>query len=674
VTVTAAAWERRNHERLAVALADLRSRLKRYAEGDTSGDPGGDERQPHGSQGEVPPALAQLGELLGLSVFEQEVLLLCAAPALDPSIAALCALAQADPALAYPTFALALSLFDNPHWDVLSPERPLRHWRLVEIDQPPGRPLTTSPLRADERIVNYLKGLNYLDDRLAPLLLPVYADDPEDGLSGTQLAAAEATLALLARPGLPRRPVLQLLGPEEPGKLLVAERVAAAAGLRLYHLHAASLPTSAAELDLLARLWRRESLLLPVALYLDAHEAAVEADGSERPGGYAMLADSFLVRTDGVLFLGTRDASRRLGRWAVPVDVPRPTALEQRAAWAAMGAPIDLAVKLSSQFDLPLPAIRNLARAALDGGASPAADGGERLWHACLAATRLRLDTLAQRLETGVTWDDLVLPAAELALLRQVTAQVAHRGIVYDDWGFRSPAARGLGVTALFAGQSGTGKTLAAEVLASELRLALYRVDLAGVVSKYIGETEKNLARLFDAAEAGGAILFFDEADALFGKRSEVRDSHDRYANVEINYLLQRMETFQGLAILASNLHGALDRAFLRRLRFVVRFPFPGEAERRQIWARAFPTGTPTGGLDLARLAKLHLAGGDIHNIAVAAAFLAANAGTPVTMPLVLDAARTEFRKLDRPVDERDFTWQPPQPAAPARVGAGGRP
>ncbi len=219
---------------------------------------------------------------------------------------------------------------------------------------------------------------------------------------------------------------------------------------------------------------------------------------------------------------------------------------------------------------------------------------------------------------------------------------------------------RGLGISVLFSGESGTGKTLAAEVLAHELRMNLYRIDLSAVVSKYIGETEKNLRRLFDAAENGGAILFFDEADALFGKRSEVKDSHDRYANIEINYLLQRMEAYRGLAILATNMKSALDTAFLRRLRFIVHFPFPGVPERKAMWQKVLPPEVPTAALDYDRLARLNITGGHIHNIALNAAFLAASAGTPVTMPLILDAARAEFRKIERPINEADFRWQDP--------------
>ena len=217
------------------------------------------------------------------------------------------------------------------------------------------------------------------------------------------------------------------------------------------------------------------------------------------------------------------------------------------------------------------------------------------------------------------------------------------------------PRARGLGVSALFTGPSGTGKTMAAEVLANELRLDLYRIDLSQVVSKYIGETEKNLRRVFDAAEEGGAILLFDEADALFGKRSEVKDSHDRYANIEISYLLQRMEAYRGLAILTTNMKEALDPAFLRRIRFVVQFPFPDAGQRAEIWRRIFPAAAPTADLSVDRLARLNVAGGNIRNIALYAAFLAAEAGEPVRMAHLLAAARAEYAKLERPLTEAEI-------------------
>jgi SpoVK/Ycf46/Vps4 family AAA+-type ATPase len=225
---------------------------------------------------------------------------------------------------------------------------------------------------------------------------------------------------------------------------------------------------------------------------------------------------------------------------------------------------------------------------------------------------------------------------------------------VYDEWGFARKSARGLGISALFVGESGTGKTMAAEVLARELRLDLYRIDLASVVSKYIGETEKNLRQLFDAAEGSGAILLFDEADALFGRRSEVRDSHDRYANVEVSYLLQRMEAYRGLAILTTNMRQALDPAFLRRIRFIVTFPHPDAAQRAAIWRGVFPERTPLDALDYPRLAQLNVAGGHIRNIAMAGAFLAAEAGNPVSMLHLAHAARDEYNKLERSLTDAE--------------------
>jgi hypothetical protein len=601
-----------------------------------------------------PPALVILSQRFGLSRFEQKVLLLCAAMELDTRVAGLCARAQDGPNRAYPTFALALALFDDPAWDALSPERPLRYWRLIEINQPGAQPLTTSALRADERIVNYLKGLNYLDDRLGPLLVPFDAS-PGAALPPSQQEAVETAVAYLSTATSGGRPpVIQLIGPDTVSKQLVAQRAAADIGLHLNRLPVGLLPTHPAELETLARLWQRESILLPVALYLDAQDM----DGPTQPESQAPPLSRFLARGQGVFFLGASEIRPGLGPITAAVEVDKPAPNEQGAAWAAAldGAAADSPALLAGQFNLNVAAIRGIASAASSNGQlSP-----ESLWQACLTATRPRMDTLAQRLDPKATWDDIVLPEEELKSLRRIAAQVGQRAKVYDAWGFREKMNRGLGISALFAGPSGTGKTMAAEVIANELRLNLYRIDLSAVVSKYIGETEKNLRQLFDAAEDGGAIIFFDEADALFGKRSEVKDSHDRYANIEINYLLQRMEAYRGLAILATNMKSALDSAFLRRLRFIVNFPFPGPAERKLIWQKAFPPETPVRGLDYDRLARLNLAGGGIHNCALNAAFLAAHQRVRVTMPLVLTAARAEFRKLERPVNEADFRWSEP--------------
>ncbi len=597
-----------------------------------------------------PPALFILADRLGLSPFERSVLLLCAAMELDTSVAGLCAQAQGDPARPYPTFALALSLFDNAAWDVLSPERPLRRWRLVEIAQTSGTPLTVSPLRADERIVNYLKSVTYLDDRLGALLEPLAA--AEGRLPPSQEGAAQRAVRdwRTVDPSQPPPPI-QLLGSDAHSKRAVAARMGEMLGLRLLRLDPALLPTAPTDLDAFARLWQREARLLPVALYLDA-------DGAD--AAHAVNVDRLIARSEGPVLLAARQLWPNTDGASVTVDVEKPTPAEQADVWReALGANAgDLPEAMAAQFNLNAGAIVELTRRA-QAQASDSEAGAvglnERLWDAARGVSRPRLDSLARRLIPRATWDDIVLPQAETALLHAMADQVGQRAKVYRRWGFADRMNRGFGITVLFAGPSGSGKTMAAEVLASHLRLDLFRIDLSTVVSKYIGETEANLRRVFDAAEDGGAILFFDEADALFGKRTEVKDSHDRYANIEIDYLLQRMEAFGGLAILATNMKSALDAAFLRRLRFVLDFPFPGLPERSAIWRRAFPLATPTQGLDFDRLARLNVTGGHIAVIALNAAFQAARAGGPVTMPIVLNAARIEYRKLGRPVNEAAF-------------------
>lgn len=646
-------WEETNERYLGAALNWLRLALRHYGQSHAAEPAPRRGRTPKEVTGkevtaareeadralaeEPPPALATLAEVLGLSRFERDTLLLCAAVELDPAVAGLCARAHGSAGMNYPTFGLALSLFDDPAWDVLSPQRGLRRWRLVEINQPAGQPLVTSALRADERVANHIKGLNYLDDRLEPLVTPLDVD-PATPLPPSQRAVVDDVV----RQWENGSPVIQLVGAGAASKRLVAAHAAAALGLITYRLPAALLPRQPADLDNLSRLWERESRLLPLALYLDGDE-----DGPDHE------LTRFLGRCGGAVFLAVRESRAEAGRRSVVLDVDAPVRAERADAWRhALGAAASdgLVATLSGQFALDLPVIRQVAEAA--------AGDPDAAWHGCLNTTRPRLAALAERLRPGVGWDDIVLPEQELVLLRQIAEQVAHRGTVYDTWGFGDKVTRGLGVSVLFSGPSGTGKTMAAEVLANHLRLDLYRIDLSAVVSKYIGETEKNLSRLFDAAEGGGAILFFDEADALFGKRSEVKDAHDRYANMEINFLLQRMEAYRGLAILATNMRTALDTAFLRRLRFIVSFAFPCATQRKAIWEKAFPPSAPRGELDFARLAGFQVSGGITRNIALNAAFLAASAGTEITMPLVLAAARTEFRKLELPFKETDFRWQ----------------
>jgi len=606
---------------------------------------------PADAEGTPIPAAEMLAARLGLNAFERDVLLLCAAMEFDTRIGLLCAQAQGDPAKTYPTFGLALAMFDDASWDALSPERPLRFWRLIEINQPGARPLIASALKADERIVNYLKGVNYLDDRIAPMLDVVAVD--AEALAPSQQQKVDAIVEPL-RLGAARGslPLVQLLGRSRASKLQIAQAVASTLGVDLRRLAADAIPSTAADQETLLRLWQRETALLNLALIVDAADL-------DRASPQGISVQRLLSRMGGVCLVDVREPWAGLARDSFSIDVDKPTPLEQRAAWtAALGDDAaQHAARTATHFDFEIGTIRRIAADALAASADDRSRLPGLLWSYSLARGRPTLDQLAQRIDARAVWDDLKLPANEKSLLRQIADQAEHRSLVYDDWGFRDRLNRGLCISVLFAGPSGTGKTMAAEVIARELDLPLYRVDLSTVVNKYIGETEKNLRRLFDAADDGGAILHCDECDALFGKRSEVKDSHDRHANIEIDYLLQRIESFRGLAILTTNMKSALDTAFLRRLRFVVNFPFPSAAERAAIWRAAFPSGMKIGNLDFDQLARFDLTGGSIHNIALNAAFLAARDLGRVTMPIVLEAARAEYRKLDKAVNEADFRW-----------------
>jgi hypothetical protein len=385
------------------------------------------------------PAIRILSQALGLARFEQHLLLLCAAMELDTRIASLCALVHDDQQRTFPTFALGMVLFDDPDWHALSPEGALRRWRLIEINQPGAQPLTTSPLRADERIVNYLKGLNYIDDRLTPLFMQLDVASAPAELPPSQQSIADQVAAQLRQgAALQRLPIIQLIGQDSASKQLIAWRVAASLGLHLYRLPAESLPTHAAELETLARLIDRETALWPLALYIDAQEADKPAEGS------APAMNRFMSRSSGVCFLDTQDIRQGLGRATQAFDIAKPTRAEQQAAWRAALEDTDAAdeaaaVRLASQFDLNITSIQQITQNAL---ASIATDEhaplGDRLWDACLASTRPRMDALAQRIDPKATWDDLVLPASEIGLLRQLTIQVQHRHTVYEARGFSS--------------------------------------------------------------------------------------------------------------------------------------------------------------------------------------------------------------------------------------------
>ena len=631
-------WTEANQRLLAAELARLRRRL----EPDDDAAANGTETAVDEARAALPaPAAIDLVlELFGLSDFERSLLLLCAGVELDARLAAACARIHNHEARRYATFGLALGALPDAHWSALAPVRPLRRWRLLEVDL--GARLVDSPLRIDERILHFLAGINVLDARLQPLMV---LRNPPTLIAGAHAALAD-TLADVWRTPSDPLPVLHLSGDDPAGQEDVSATVAARAGLRLFVLSNDDIPTGASEMDSLAILCDREARLLSAAMLVECVDA-----------GPAAAPNTFVERLTAPVLVAAREPPR-LRRHVVSVAVDKPEAVEQKQMWraalgergTALNGSIDA---LASQFRLSARSIAAIAESVQgNGGATPAAS---ELWQACRVSGRKRLGELAERIVPSAGWDDLVVPEPQRATLRQIAAHVRQRVRVHEDWGFAERGRRGLGVSVLFCGESGTGKTLAAEVLAHELGLDLYRIDLSGVVSKYIGETEKNLRRVFEAAEDTGSILLFDEADALFGKRSEVKDSHDRYANIEISYLLQRMEAYRGLAILTTNMKSALDRAFQRRLRFIVNFPFPDADLREAIWRRVFPPATPVGQLDYRKLAQLNVPGGSIRNVALNAAFYASDRQELLGMGHLRQAALAEIAKVERPLSETEI-------------------
>lgn len=583
--------------------------------------------------------MVELAHRFQLSAFERDVLMLCAAVELDAGVAELVRTAT-DSIDGRPSLALAMACLPDAHWDALVPDRPLRSWQLIQLAD--GDTLTNHRAGIDERILHHLLGLPGLDRRLDGTVVALPTQAPL--FPSHERAARQLADSLLSQ----SNPTLvNLHGADETTARSVATKVSELVGAAPIGVLAEALPGPGPALHDLTRLLDREWILsrrLSVICGIGANPSAA----SGLVG--ASLAPLLFSVSAPVEVLGA--ASSRLVLHEA-VESPRPVEqreLLRRAVTESTGTqPTErmstVIEEVSQRHRLNSETISSIGA---DLGRHDAADQPERLHELCRERSRTRLDSLAQRISSTASWDDIVLAKGHLDLLQEIARQVKHRTRVYDEWGFGDRSSRGLGVTALFAGESGTGKTLAAEIIANELSLDLYRVDLAATVSKYIGETEKNLAQLFDAAEGSGAVLLFDEADALFGKRTEVKDSHDRYANLEVAYLLQRMETYRGLAVLTTNLRSNLDRAFVRRLRFIVQFPFPDETQRAEIWRRTFPTRTPVDGLEPAALAKLTIPGGSIWSIALSAAFAAADDDSPITPAHVLSAARTEYAKSDR--------------------------
>jgi hypothetical protein len=609
--------------------------------------------------------LDHLTREFGLSQFELDAFLVCLAPVLDLRYERLYGYLQDDITQKRPSINLILDLLCKPGIEHLSMlchfqrDAPLMRFCLLEQvggSRKDGSGLLNQSLAPDRSIVAWLLGNYHPHPDLGP---------------GAELKAVDESDVdqLLVRDVIPdnfrptiRGSVITCWGPDLARQEAAARQLALRTGRRLLIVDLK--PAEQGEISLLRtlRLQLRDARLLEAIAFVAGWDICLEKGAAPPPElAEELVAHPGIVITSGTQQWQPRGVDRT--RHIIALEFPTPTYRQRLATWRRFlrddGQADDLDVPaVAGQFVLTSGQTRDSVASARD----QAAQRGGRLRREDLfAAARLHsnpnLTGLARKIDPRFGWEDIVLPQDRLTQLQEIISTVRNRSEVLEAWGVGRKLASSRGVTVLFSGEPGTGKTMAAEILAGELGLDLYKIDLSSVVSKYIGETEKNLERIFDEAESSNAILFFDEADALFGKRSEVKDAHDRYANIEISYLLQRMEAYDGVTILATNLRANLDEAFTRRLQFAVDFPFPDEEHRLRIWLALFPPGVPRDpGIDFRNLAqRFKLAGGNIRNIIVSAAYFAAADGRQVTMDHLLHGTRRELQKMGRLVDDADF-------------------
>lgn len=611
------------------------------------------------------PRLLWLAEAFGLTPFEVDVLVIALAPALDLRYEQVYGFLQDDVTRRAASVNLVLDLLlgsGDLRWRGLSTLAGdgalFRHALLVRRGgdggaEPDG--LLRSLLRVDDTVAAWLLG------RDAPArVLGAAAELWSPPLSTDDAMLVRPVAEDLARDAGDGAHVI-LVGRDHDRHRAAARAIAAGLGRPVLSLDCGTAAVAMPTLTEAVRLALRDARLFGAVLHLDRWDAAT---GDEGPSPALVRA---ICEHPTVVVLSARTAWEPAGtdrrRRFVHLDLDIPVADVRAGLWRhhLAGVPggdaVDVDV-LAGQFAFVAGQIRDAAATALDRAAARGEPVGDAdVLAAARAHSNQRLGRMARKIAPRYAWRDIVLPGEQRAVLREIVAMVRGRPLVLDAWGVGAKLAPSRGVTVLFAGPSGTGKTMAAEIIAGELGLDLYKIDLSTVVSKYIGETEKNLERIFEEAATSNAILFFDEADALFGKRSEVRDSHDRYANIEISYLLQRMEAYEGVTILATNLRANVDDAFTRRLQFAIDFPFPDEAERLRIWEGLFPPGVPRAAdVDLALLARrFKLAGGNIRNVLVSAAFLAAADGGAVTMTHLLHGTRRELQKMGRLIGDDDL-------------------
>jgi SpoVK/Ycf46/Vps4 family AAA+-type ATPase len=596
-------------------------------------------------------ALEQLTYTFNLNTLEWALLLLCATWEISLNLKKNCE-ALFDQPFPAPTRGLALVLFGG-EYNFFDPRSPLFQWKLLNQGQ---GSLCDAPLWVDRWVLHYILGFDPPTHQFSDSTLPKSIPFTNDILSLSQENLLAALLNLWAEAISSQ--ITQLISDDPHAAKLIAATAFSERGFRPFEIAAATLNFDAKLVEDWIIHWQRLASLENYALILDC------GDPSTLNATAKQLIAELIKTTITPVFL---TASERISKTTdiLTLELPPLNAADQKQLWTHylqdVPEPLDTQIgALVVQFNLTAHQIQSAASQAIAQTRAEAPSVTpqtltENLWKICQTQSRSSLEGLVERIEPKTTWNELILPPEPSQILHQIIATIRQRAKVYEDWKMGGETRRGMGITSLFYGPSGTGKTTAAEIIAHDLKLDLYRVDLSQVSSKYIGETEKNLKKVFAAAESSGAVLLFDEADSIIGKRSEVKDARDRYANQEVGYLLQAMENYSGLAILTTNLPNSLDTAFMRRIRFSIRFEYPTPEERAQIWQRNFPPTAPTLNLSYQRLAQLNVSGASIRNIAMGGAFVAAQDDAPIQMKHILQAARAELLKLGRSITDQEI-------------------
>lgn len=599
-------------------------------------------------------------EAFDLSPIDSYILLLCLTPDLDHRYERLYAYLQDDVSQRYPTVNLMMNLLGSSveqrfHvWQRLTADKPLRKHHLIACTQDPSRPnssFLSYRLKADHRIMAFLLNEQTPDERLWGSV-EAFVGHADVDLSDPKF--------IPIRDAIPYHPLIYMEGKDGMGQAEITYALCQNASLPLVVADIAQLVALDLPFNLAWRLALREGYLQNAPILLNHWDACLNDDKRPPPEFWeAIQAFPYTVFICGIENWEPIDRQRQRRMLRFSLDVPPYP--ERRYVWERTSRDNTLRIadreldELANKFRFTATQIERTVQTAVDLAASRGSDVTiQDLYAGAQAHSTLSMGHLAKRIIPRYTWENLILPPDQLSQLQEISSRARFGHLVREEWGFQQKIGNINGVSALFAGDSGTGKTLSAEVIANDLGLVIYKIDLSAVVSKYIGETEKNLGKIFAEARASNAILFFDEADALFGKRSEVKDAKDRYANIEISYLLQEIESYDGIAILATNLRQNLDEAFTRRLDFLIDFPSPEAPYRRLLWEAHFPRQAPlSADIDLDNIAERYtLAGGNIRNAALASAYFAAADGGVITNAHIRNAIRREHQKMGRLLED----------------------